>query len=36
MCNKDADICIKIENHSSKYVRNNIIARLEEYLKNSK
>ncbi|WP_368076304.1 hypothetical protein [Clostridium tyrobutyricum] len=27
---------MKIENHSSKYVRNNIIARLEEYLKNSK
>ncbi|WP_412778455.1 hypothetical protein [Clostridium tyrobutyricum] len=27
---------MKIENHSFKYVRNNIIARLEEYLKNSK
>lgn len=36
ICNEDADICARTENYTSKDIKNNIIARLEEYLKNSK
>ncbi|MBV4419022.1 citrate lyase holo-[acyl-carrier protein] synthase [Clostridium tyrobutyricum] len=36
ICNEDADICARTEKHTSRDIRNNIIARLEEYLKNSK